>query len=258
MRNVLVLASAIVWMSHVIPSNAEIAAKPATIAISHAPGSASYLTTSFIEAELSDLQTKLTTVASTRSHQPQNEELIVVTAETLNESPLTLKISLIRSSDNLILKSTIVKLTEASGVFERQSELTGISIARKIVRDLDNLNYDIRLQEVAAWSGEPSETRWFFEDINGCKQNYLVRQVEESFPGTISISLDDSPTANYSIFNYSGVANLQRQSEWLDTLLRYEGLTNSQFKIISSQQGLRVIFTDPSPIAQSNCGGNPQ
>ena len=228
--------------------------KVATLAIKHSLSESAALVGQYIEMELTELNTRLTDLQSMTSEQLNAEEILVVEVQFIQDRQNVLKARVTRLSDGLILKSLIVSTHLDQQGNPLQADVLGASIARRIVTALNALNYDLRLEEVSGWSGSSSETRWSLEDISSCKQHYLIRRVEDGFPGTRILSLQQQPTARYAIYAYAGVANLQRQVQWIDTLLRFEGLQPHEYKIISNSSGIRVIFISDSPIGQTECG----
>ena len=134
--------------------------------------------------------------------------------------------------------------------------MAGANIARQLVRKLDKLNYDTRIHADAQWASEPDPISWHFENIDQCRQDFLIASIEDGFPGTIAIMLEKSPTSKYSVYRYIGRANLQRQTQWLRTLLQFEGVESEAYKLFSSKNEIRLVFDDASALNPYVCAGS--
>lgn len=182
------------------------------------------------------------------------EHLIIQTHE-LTQSK-SISIQLIRRSDGHLLHADVVQLPGHAETPPDGVRMVGANIARQLVRKLDKLNYDARIQRDAQWTSEPSPVVWHLENIDQCRQDFLVTSIEDGFPGTIAIMLEKSATSKYSVYRYIGRANLQRQTQWLRTLLRFEGVDSQAYKLFSSKNEIRIVFEDATALNPYVCAGS--
>lgn len=213
-----------------------------------------HLLQKYIEAELTLLNQNVTAVSSKANRpSPTAEELLLIDIDrdTTNH-PTTVR--LVQQSSQRLLHSEVILLPNRVLTESDQIKFSGAKIARQLVRRLDQLNFDARLPEQATWMGEPHSVNWHFEKIDQCRQDYLINAAEDGFPGTINIYLKKSPTRNYSVYRYTGRASLQRQAQWLRTLFRFEGLAPNTFKILVSDNEIRILFDNAYAVNPYICG----
>lgn len=208
----------------------------------------------YIQAELTELhQTVVLFDRTQKENASQAIELLIIDIER-SGSDHPLIVQLIQHSGLRLLHTEVVSIPTHMAVDSDQLRFIGAYVARQLVRKLDALNFDARNQASARWMSEPHTVIWHFETIDQCRQDYLITAIEDGFPGTIGIALKKSPTQNYSVYEYIGQANLQRQSQWLRTLLRFEGLQGDAFKILTSNGEIRVLFEETDALNAYICG----
>ena len=208
-----------------------------------------------IQAELTELHQNVMLLEGAQSEPPASGiEVLLIEIRHIGSDQM-LSLQLVQQSNRGLLHTEVIPMPTQVPADSDQLRLIGANAARQLVRKLDRLNLDTRIQAAASWLGHPETTVWHLENIDQCRQDYLIGAIEEGFPGTLEIALEKSPTNNYSVYRYTGQANLQRQTQWLRTLLRFEGVGATAFKIFSSNGQIRVVFEDTHAVNAYLCGG---
>ena len=141
------------------------------------------------------------------------------------------------------LISSVASLDLSKDAMRDELRIAAVSIARRALRQMQDNSGNLDWAQGTDWANNEHEINITIENFNICEQNYILKEMENEFPGFISMEIVSSTQSTYAKYNYRTTAKNQRLTKWLQIfLLEHQMMPGKDFNILYHKKKLRLIL----------------